>query len=84
MARSKHTQESEKEPSFEEGLEQLENIVKDMEAGELSLSDTLGKYEQGVKLAKSLKGMLDLSEKQLTILKTKSDGEDSNTPHEES
>ena len=69
--------ESAMESSFEEKLEQLESIVKVMEAGELSLSDTLEKYEQGVKLAKALKGMLDYSEKQLVILKARQDGEPS-------
>ncbi|MDR2504865.1 MAG: exodeoxyribonuclease VII small subunit [Oscillospiraceae bacterium] len=60
-----------KQPTFEEGLEQLEQIVTLMETGELSLADTLEKYEQGVKLAKGLKDMLDYSEKQLVILKAK-------------
>jgi exodeoxyribonuclease VII small subunit len=62
--------------SFEDGLEQLEDIVKLMETGELTLADTLEKYEQGVKLAKGLKEMLDYSEKQLVILKARNESKE--------
>ena len=44
-----------KEKSFEERLLALEETVKQMEAGNMSLSDTLKAYEQGEKLADSLK-----------------------------
>ncbi len=38
--------------SFEEALKKLEAIVEAMESAELPLEDLLGKYEQGMELAK--------------------------------
>ena len=40
-----------KEPTFEEALEQLEHIVSEIEAGELSLADLMAKYSEGIKLS---------------------------------
>lgn len=50
--------------SFEESLDKLENIVKQMEAGDLSLEDALQNYVEGVKLKKTC-------EKKLSEAKTK-------------
>lgn len=38
------------ELGFEEALEQLEQIVAELEAGELPLQEALDKFEQGMKL----------------------------------
>ena len=58
-----------KEKSFEERLLALEALVKEMEAGGLPLADTLKAYEQGEKLAESLKKELAAAEERLTVLK---------------
>lgn len=58
-----------KEKSFEERLLALEETVKQMEAGNMSLSDTLKAYEQGEKLADSLKKELAAAEERLTVLR---------------
>ncbi len=39
-------------PSFEEALTQLEEVVGKLEAGELSLEDSLSTFEQGVGLVR--------------------------------
>ena len=57
-----------KEKSFEERLLALEELVKQMEAGGLPLADTLKAYEQGEKLAESLKKELTAAEERLTVL----------------
>ena len=57
-----------KEKSFEERLLALEELVKQMEAGGMPLADTLKAYEQGEKLAESLKKELAAAEERLTVL----------------
>ena len=37
-----------KQPTFEEQLNQLEQIVKQLEAGDLTLDDSLTKFKQGL------------------------------------
>lgn len=58
-----------KEASFEERLLALEELVKQMEAGGMPLADTLKAYEQGEKLAESLKKELTAAEERLTVLR---------------
>lgn len=58
-----------KEKSFEERLLALEALVKEMEAGGMPLADTLKAYEQGEKLAESLKKELAAAEERLTVLR---------------
>lgn len=50
--------------NFEEALNKLEEIVKEMESGNLSLEDALQNYLEGVKLK-------ELCEKKLNEAKTK-------------
>ncbi len=52
----------EKDPSFARMLEALEEIVKHLESGELSLEESLAKFEQGVKLARALESTLSKAE----------------------
>lgn len=42
----------EKEKTFEESLVELEKIVKDLESGNVSLDDAIGKFNEAMKLAK--------------------------------
>lgn len=54
--------------SFEEQIEQLENIVKDLEKGELNLEDSVSKFEEGIKISKECNKTLEEAEKKITIL----------------
>ncbi len=54
---------------FEDRLEALESLVNTMEEGQLSLDELLKSYEQGVKLADSLKKELDAAQSKLSELK---------------
>lgn len=45
------TEKPDEQPSFEQLLEQLEQIVSRMEAGSLPLEDTLQEFERGQALA---------------------------------
>lgn len=42
----------EKNLSFEESIEKLEEIVKKLESGECSLDESISKYTEGMRLAK--------------------------------
>ena len=57
-----------KEKSFEDRLQQLETIVKELEDGGMTLSDAMKAYEQGEKLAEELKKDLTAAEERLTVL----------------
>ena len=60
--------------SFEDGIAQLEEIVAKLESGQVSLSESFGEYEKGVKLYKQLKAILDEGEAKIIQL-TASEGE---------
>lgn len=58
-----------KKETFETRLEALETLVSRMEAGGMTLGDTLKSYEQGMKLAEGLKKDLAAAEEKLTVLR---------------
>lgn len=47
---------------FEKSLKRLEDIVQQMETGELGLEESLQQFEQGIKLAKSCQNALSSAE----------------------
>lgn len=52
-----------KEMKFEEKLESLENIVKELEAGNVDLDDAINKYTEAMKIAKECSQKLDSATK---------------------
>ena len=56
-----------KPKDFEDALEKLETIVKELEQGELSLEASLARYEQGVSLARFCHGKLEEAEKRIEV-----------------
>lgn len=60
--------------SFEEKIEDLERIVTELENGDLSLDDSVLKFEQGIKISKECNKILEEAEKKITIL-VNQDGE---------
>lgn len=66
--------------NFELSMEQLERIVSDLESGDLSLEDSIKKFEEGIKLSKICSKMLDETEKKILMLVQDSDGNVSETP----
>lgn len=68
------TQSKEKEPAFEELLEQVEATVQRLESGELSLEESLNEYEKGIKALRRCREILEKFEKRIEIL-MKEDGE---------
>ena len=57
-----------KKGSFEETIEELEKIATELENGDLSLEDSVSKFEEGMKLSKQCNDLLENAEKRITIL----------------
>ena len=60
--------------SFEEQIEKLENIVNELEKGDLNLDESVAKFEEGIKISKECNEILETAEKKITIL-VNQDGE---------
>lgn len=54
--------------NFEESLTNLENLVEAMEAGELSLEESLKAFEQGIKLTRECQLALEQAEQKVQLL----------------
>lgn len=48
--------------SFEQALKRLEEIVEALEAGNISLEDSIKIYQEGIALSKQCSGMLEEAE----------------------
>ena len=59
--------------SFESGLLELEQIVKEMESGDLPLERALELYEKGMRLSESCRKQLEAAETRIEMLIRKGD-----------
>lgn len=66
--------------TFEKALEQLEQIVREMESGELTLEMALKKFEEGIKLSQFCSQKLEDTEKKITMLTSQANGSLKETP----
>ena len=57
-----------KQPSFEERMTALEELVRKMEGGSLPLNESLAAYEEGIRLSKQLAEELAAAEKRMLEL----------------
>lgn len=64
---------SKKERSFEDALGDLENIIENLETGDVPLTDLVEQYEQGTKLLKICHERLNEAELKIEKLREKSD-----------
>ena len=61
--------------TFENSMAELEEVVAKLEAGDVTLDESLKLFEQGIKLANSCSKKLDEAEKKVKILTAGADGE---------
>lgn len=54
--------------NFEDAMKQLENIANELEKGNLTLDESVNKFEEGIKLSKKCNDFLDSAEKKITML----------------
>ena len=66
--------------TFEQALKNLEQIVQDLENGDMPLETAIKKFEEGIQLSKYCTAKLDESEKRITILLQDASGNVSDMP----
>jgi exodeoxyribonuclease VII small subunit len=66
--------------TFEQAIKQLEQIVQDLESGDMPLEKAIKTFEEGIQLSKFCSEKLDETEKRITILMQDSDGEVAEAP----
>ena len=59
--------------SFEATIEELDQVVEQLENGDLTLDDALKKFERGIALARSGQSKLDEAEQRVSILLSNTD-----------
>jgi len=68
--------------SFEDSLAKLEQITEELESGDLSLEESLKKFDEGVKLAEFCNRKLEEAQQKVNIL-LKKDGVRREVPFED-
>ena len=69
----KKNRAAEPAPSFEDAMKRLEEIVRQMESGDLPLERMVAAYEEGRKLMELCTGKLNEVEKKIELLEKKGD-----------
>ncbi len=85
MTKQKRSQDaSADEPTFEQALERLEEIVEELEQGQSGLSEGLTHYEEGVKLLRKCYQLLDHAQRRIELLnRVDADGQEECEPMDE-
>ncbi|MBN2322605.1 MAG: exodeoxyribonuclease VII small subunit [Spirochaetes bacterium] len=65
-----------KTTTFEEAIKRLEEIVGELEKGEIEIERALALFEEGTKLARMCQKKLSNVQRRIEILKKGKDGED--------
>ena len=68
MTTAKPKDKPEKKEGFEESLERLEGIVRQLESGEKGLEESLKLFEDGAKLSKNLNTRLEEVKERVEVL----------------
>ncbi|NCC79554.1 MAG: exodeoxyribonuclease VII small subunit [Clostridia bacterium] len=58
-----------KKLTYKELTEKLDDIIENLETGELSVEDSMEKYEEGVKITKELLAILNKAEEKVKIMR---------------
>ena len=64
-----------KSPSLEDTFDKLEDILGQMESGELTMNESFKKYKEGIELVKKCSLMIDQVEKEMIIINDDKDSE---------
>ena len=75
MPKGKKTPDDERSQGLEASMEKLEAIVTDLESGEFGLEEALVKFEEGLRLGKRCKRILDQAQLRVKQLVEDADGE---------
>lgn len=69
--------------TFESAMEKLEEQVRRLESGNVSLDEALSSYEEAVKLVRICNEKLESAERKVKILTESAEGTVSDTPFDE-
>jgi len=72
-----------KSEGFEDHLQALERLVEELESGDLTLDDSLKRFEEGVKRLRSCRDLLARAEDRVKILVQNAEGELTEEPFED-
>ena len=67
---------------FEDNLEELENIVRKLESGDVALEDAIAEFQKGMKISETLKKTLNEAEETLVKIVGKNDQESDFSPEQ--
>ena len=56
------------EKTFEQTMRELEQVVTELEKGDLSLDEAIAKFETGIKLSKECEEKLDNAQRKINVL----------------
>ena len=59
---------TQKDEKFEQTLDRLQGLVRDLESGDCSLEDSIKKFEEGILLARACQDRLTKVEQKIEIL----------------
>lgn len=65
---------SKKNPTFEESMQRLEQIVRAMERGDVALEESIKLFQEGTELVRNCGKLLDEAELQVKKITTDADG----------
>ena len=68
--------------SFEDAMNNLEEIVAELEKGELSLEQSVEKFKKGMEISNYCNDMLDSAEKSIKVLLKNQNGDIEEEPFE--
>ena len=63
------------EPTFEQSLEKLEQIVSNIEEGKVGLEDSIQQFEEGMRLVKHCRQILSAAEEKIQKLHLTAEGD---------
>ena len=66
--------------TYEQQLQQLETLIKQLENGDLSLDQALAAYEQGITLIRACQQQLEQAEQRIQLLAHGATGEETLIP----
>ena len=65
---------NQKNHTFEENMQRLEQIVRAMERGDVALEESLKLFQEGTELVRSCQKLLDEAQLQVKMIMTAADG----------
>jgi exodeoxyribonuclease VII small subunit len=73
---------TETQPDFESSLQRLDQIVQELETGQVALDRAMGLFEEGLQLGRTCRGLLETAQARVEKLLERADGTIESQPFE--